>query len=189
MKIADVTVGTEYAYSAYGYTDPEWTQLQRSRRVLVTAIHPGGKVSLDYWNKDTKSFETSPISRPQSARGLIMPWAEALPIFKEISERRQADARAAAERMKREQASLRRLADFLEDHDAMGMNGLPYDLKPAVDLARGVERNERGWANRHEANLRLNVNVLVHLLAQAAADGYRAGREGRLMPAWTEGVE
>lgn len=188
MKIADVTVGTEYAFYPYAYGESDWNRLQRSDRVLVTDILPGGKVLLEHWDRHSKTF-VARYPRPQSARGLVMTWAEALPIFKEIRERREADAKAAAERMAREQASLRRLGDFLDDHDAMGMNGVPFNLKGAIDLARGVEQNERGWANRHEANVPLNVNVLVHLLAQAAADGYRAASEGRPAPAWTEGVE
>lgn len=192
MKTADVTVGTEYAYLGYSYNDPEYTRLSNgiTRRVLVTAIHPGGKVSIEMWDRDSKTFKRY-NTRPVMARGLIMPWADAQPIFKEIRERRETQAKLNREQQEREQVALRALGEFLESHDALGMPGLPYDLKGSIALANGIERSEsHGYdlPNRHQPTLGLNVITLVALLRKAYGDGYDDALGNHQRDDWTQEV-
>ena len=175
MKIADVTVGTEYAYTSGQYDDTYWVRLERASRVLVTAIHPGGKVSIETWDRASKTFRVW-NSRPVSARGLVMRWDDAQPIYKEIRERREAQAKFNREQKEREQAALRAVGEFLENHDALGMSGLPYTLKGAIALANGdpsvTTQGTLTYArNRHEPKVEVNVVTLLALLRMAYGDG------------------
>lgn len=184
MKIADVTVGTEYAAVHYTSTrDTEWNLLERSYRVLVRAIHKGGKITVSRWDPTSKAFFEA--TSGDTARNLVMPWADAVPIRKEIRERRAADSIRRQEQLAREQVALRALGEFLENHDALGMPGLPYGLKGAIALANGDEgltdMGNLGTrpTHRHEPRFEVNVITLVALLRKAYGDGYDAGVAGR----------
>ena len=175
MKIADVTVGTEYAASAYASRNwTEWQLLEHSRRVVVRARLSGGKVRLSDWDVTTQSFR----DRDYEARAatLVMPWKDAVPIRKEIRERREAQAKFNREQKEREQAALRAVGEFLENHDALGMSGLPYTLKGAIALANGdpsvTTQGTLTYArNRHEPKVEVNVVTLLALLRMAYSDG------------------
>jgi hypothetical protein len=193
MKIADVTVGTEYAATPYqSRNETEWSLLERSRRVVVRSILPGGKVRVSDLNREEGRFRD--FDYEMRAANLVMPWAEAVPIRKEIRESRIAAAQRDAEQLAREQVALRAVGELLENHDALGMNGLPYGLKGAIALANGDEglkdMGDLGlrpmW--RHEPMVKVNVVTLLALLRMAYADGYDDAVAMRLRAAWSQEV-
>lgn len=178
MKIADVTVGTEYAAVSYNTTrDTEWSLLERSHRVIVRAIHKGGKITVSRWDVSKQAFYDT--SSGSTARNLVMPWKDAAPIRKEIREDRAKSAQLRQEQMAREQVALRAVGEFLENHDALGMQGLPYSLRGAIALANGDEGlkdlgiglGERP-THRHDPKVEVNVITLLALLRMAYKDGF-----------------
>lgn len=193
MKIADVTVGTEYAAVSHASRyDTEWNLVERSRRVIVRAIHKGGKITVSRWDVATQAFlETS---HGDTARNLVMPWAEAVPKRKEIRERRIASAKAGEEQKRREQVALRAVGEFLENHDALAMSGLPYSLKGAIALANGDEGLTTAGdmtypRNRHDPKVEVNVITLLALLRMAYGDGREdRSAEPRVIAPWSQEV-
>jgi hypothetical protein len=92
MKIKDVVVGREYAATFYDLKrTAEWVWLPRAPRWLVLAIRPGGKVVVQELND---AGEELGRPRPELARWLVMPWADAVPRIAEITR----DNRAARDR-------------------------------------------------------------------------------------------
>ncbi len=172
MKIADVTVGTEYAYVNYQQRgETEYRMVERAQRVVVRSIAKGGKVRLSRWDRDNKTFFNS--TNEDRAVNLVMPWAQAVPLRAQIREDRIKSAQHAKAQQDREQVALRALGEFLENHDAIGMPGLPYDLKNSVALANGDDgvTESRLYPHRHNPTLNLNVITLVALLRKAYGDG------------------
>ena len=176
MKIADVTVGTEYAVVNYqSRNESEWRLLERARREVVRSIHPGGKVRLSRWDAKTESFgDSTYLTR---AVDLVMPWAEAVPIMREIRRDKIRRAKEGQERVARKQVALRAVGQFLENHDMTGMPGLPWTLKGAIALANGDEglKDMGGLGtvptHRHEPKVEVNVTTLLALLRMAYSDG------------------
>jgi hypothetical protein len=194
MKIADVTVGTEYAATPYQTrNETEWSLLERSRRVLVRSILPGGKVRVSDLNREEGRFRDSDYE--MRAASLVMPWKDAVPIRKEIRDRRIAAAKARQEQLAREQVAFRALGEFLEQQDALDMPGLPYHVKSSVALANGDEGlrdmgHDLGQrpTNRHEPKIEVNVITLLALLRKAYTEGYENAAWDKDRAAWSREV-
>lgn len=188
MKIADVTVGTEYAAVYHqSRNETERSLVERAHRVVVRSIGKGGKVRVSRAVGETHTFFDT--TNETSARNLVMPWADAVPMRKEIREDRIKRAQRGAEQAAREQAALRAVGEFLENHDALGMTGLPYTLKGAIALANGdpgvTTQGTLTYArNRHEPKVEVNVVTLLALLRMAYDDGFNADGNGDGKETW-----